>query len=296
MAELALFRPAEALSAEARLAEFIRYARDDLAVFGADLDWDAPTWELRGVAKVSGRPKTLRVRWGHPLQKSPQSIEDYAPLDAHNLDFFKAYIRYKLRTCPADERWPHAVGNAAPRQGSSPGPASRLPKRRCDDFNVAAAACRSIYSLETSYRVGRQIEALSPLPRRSWTRGGPSRLDLPHQAAHDTSIALGSNGDGSGTGNVPRNAPLPRLGKPTVAPGDPMDVIAVSAYALLLATHSRISELHRLDAYDCEVETIDDGETTLWPALVPIEGRATGDTLDPHRLRAAGKRCLAADT
>ena len=100
MAELALFRPAEALSAEARLAEFIRYARDDLAVFGADLDWDAPTWELRGVAKVSGRPKTLRVPWGHPLQKFPQSIEDYAPLDARNLDFFKAYIRYMYGLVP----------------------------------------------------------------------------------------------------------------------------------------------------------------------------------------------------
>ena len=30
----------------------------------------------------------------------------------------------------------------------------------CDDFNVASAACRSAYSLETAYRVGRQLEAI----------------------------------------------------------------------------------------------------------------------------------------
>ena len=31
---------------------------------------------------------------------------------------------------------------------------------QCDDFIVAAAACRSTYSRETAYRVGRQLEAI----------------------------------------------------------------------------------------------------------------------------------------
>ena len=71
MAELALFRPAEALDAETQGSpNFIRHARDDLTVFGAGLDWDSPTWELRGVARVSGRgTAVIRVNWGHPLKK-----------------------------------------------------------------------------------------------------------------------------------------------------------------------------------------------------------------------------------
>ena len=100
MAELALFRPAEALSADERLAAFVHHARDDLTVFGADLDWNAPAWELRGVAKVSGRPNTRRVSWGHPLKKVPKSIEHYAALDDRNVDFFKAYMRYTYGLAP----------------------------------------------------------------------------------------------------------------------------------------------------------------------------------------------------
>ena len=60
MPDVVLFRPGKGLRAEANLAAFIRYARDDLAVFGADLDWDSPRWELRGVATVSGRQQTIR--------------------------------------------------------------------------------------------------------------------------------------------------------------------------------------------------------------------------------------------
>ena len=51
-----------------------------------------------------------------------------------------------------------------------------------------------------------------------------------------------------------------------------MDVIAASAYALLLATHSRISELHRLDAYDCEVETVENGERRYGLRWYPSKG------------------------
>ena len=53
---------------------------------------------------------------------------------------------------------------------------------------------------------------------------------------------------------------------------DPMDVIATSAYALLLATHSRTSELHRLDAYDCEVEAVENGERRYGLRWYPSKG------------------------
>ena len=270
MAELALFRPAEALSAEARLAEFIRYARDDLAVFGADLDWDAPTWELRGVAKVSGRPKTLRVPWGHPLQKFPQSIEDYAPLDARNLDFFKAYIRYKYGLAPQMNAG-HMLSamrhldRALSRAGKS------IAETSCDDFNVASAACRSAYSLETAYRVGRQLEAIGrflddhgllarPL---AWT------CAIPRPTNFDR---IGVEREQKRDRKLPSERAIAALGEAYRRARHPMDVIAVSAYALLLATHSRISELHRLDAYDCEVETVDDGNQRYGLRWYPSKG------------------------
>ncbi len=47
MGELALFQPREALDAETRLAAFIRHARDDLTVFGADRKPSGEPWEIR---------------------------------------------------------------------------------------------------------------------------------------------------------------------------------------------------------------------------------------------------------
>ncbi len=160
MPDVVLFQPRKGLRAEANLADFIRYARHELAVFGADLDWESPRWELRGVANVSGRQKTLRVAWGHPLKKSPSSVGDYAPLDPLNVDFFKAYLRYRYGIAPQMNPL-HMLSamrhldKALARAGKS------IADALCDDFNVAATACRSAYSRETAYRVGRQLEAIA---------------------------------------------------------------------------------------------------------------------------------------
>ena len=294
MAELALFRPAEVLSAEAKLAGFIRHARDDLAVFGADLDWDAPRWELRGIAKASGRPGTLRVAWGHPLTKFPKSIEGYTPLDARNVDFFKAYMRYRYGFAPsmAAHQMLSAMrflDKALARAGKS------IADTRSDDFNIAAAACQSAYSRQTAYRVGRQLEAIgrflddqgfvaSPL---AWTCfiTRPTNFDR-----------IGVERERKRDRKLPSERAVAALGEAYRSARHPMDVIAVSAYALLLATHSRISELHRLDSYDCEVETVDHGKKRYGLRWYPSKGGQREDTLDPDRLRAAGKRGLAAHT
>ena len=71
---------------------------------------------------------------------------------------------------------------------------------------------------------------------------------------------------------LPSERAIAALGEAYRRARNPMDVIAVSAYALLLATHSRISELHRLDAYDCEVETVEDGKRRYGLRWHPSKG------------------------
>ena len=142
---------------------------------------------------------------------------------------------------------------------------------RCDDFNVASAVCRSAYSPETAYRVGRQLEAIGrflddhglvarPL---AWTCSikCPTKFDrigLERQRKRDRKL--------------PSERAIAALGEAYRRARDPMDVIAASVYALLLATHSRISELHRLDAYDCEVETVDNGKERYGLRWYPSKG------------------------
>ena len=225
---------------------------------------------LRGVAKVSGRPDTLRVAWGHPLTQFPKSIEDYAPLDARNVDFFKAYIRYTYGLAPRMN--PHQMlaairllDKALSRAGKS------IADARCDDFNVAAAACRSAYSLETSYRVGRQLEALSRFLDDHGLVAGPLAWTCPiRRPTHFDRI--GVERERKRDRKLPSERAIAALGEAYRRVRDPMDVIAVSAYALLLATHSRISELHRLDAYDCEVEAVDNGKKRYGLRWYPSKG------------------------
>ena len=270
MPDIVLFQPGKGLRAEANLADFIRYARDDLAVFGADLDWESPRWELRGVANVSGRQKTLRVAWGHPLKRVPKSIEHYTPFDHRNIDFFKAYLRYRYglapRMSPGDtlSAMRH-LDQALGRAGKS------IAHALCDDFIVAATACRSARSRETAYRVGRQLEAIA--------RFLDDHALVAHPLAWSCHIRrpthfhrLGAERDRRRDRKLPSQRAIAALGETYRRARGPMDVIAASAYALLLATHSRISELHRLDAYDCEVETVENGERRYGLRWYPSKG------------------------
>ena len=271
MAELALFQPQEALDAQTRLAEFIRHARNDITVFGPDLDWDAPAWELRGVARVSGRSGgVLRVNWGHPLKRSPQSNADYAPLDARTVDFFKAYLRYRYGFSPLMN--PHQMLTAIRRLDKAlSGAGKSIADARPDDFNAAAATCRSDYSPENSYRVGQQLEAIAgflddhglvarPLVWTCHIRR-PTHFDR-----------IGVERERKRGRKLPSERAIAALGEAYRRARRPIDVLAASAYALLLVTHSRISELHRLDAYDCEVEVIENGKERYGLRWYPSKG------------------------
>ena len=271
MAELALFQPQEALDAQTRLAEFIRHARTDITVFGPDLDWDAPAWELRGVARVSGRSGgVLRVNWGHPLKRSPQSNADYAPLDARTVDFFKAYLRYRYGFSPLMN--PHQMLTAIRRLDKAlSGAGKSIADARPDDFNAAAATCRSDYSPENSYRVGQQLEAIAgflddhglvarPLVWTCHIRR-PTHFDR-----------IGVERERKRGRKLPSERAIAALGEAYRRARRPIDVLAASAYALLLVTHSRISELHRLDAYDCEVEVIENGKERYGLRWYPSKG------------------------
>ena len=186
------------------------------------------------------------------------------------MNFFKAYLRYRYGLAP--QMNPHQIlaamrhlDKALARAGKS------IADALCDDFTVAAAACQSTYSRETAYRVGVQLQAIARF------------LDDHELVAHPLAWSchirrpthfhhLGAERDRRRERKLPSQRAIAALGEAYHRARDPMDVIAASAYALLLATHSRISELHRLDAYDCEVETVENGERCYGLRWYPSKG------------------------
>ncbi|STH03692.1 Putative integrase [Escherichia coli] len=81
MAEIFQFKPKATLTAAENLEAFISKCRDQLTVFGSDIDWEEPVWpNITVFAK-------LGVITRKPVQGEVQ--------DPEFIDFAKAYFRYQ---------------------------------------------------------------------------------------------------------------------------------------------------------------------------------------------------------
>ena len=81
MAELFLFKPKATLSAAENLEAFISKCRDQLTVFGSDLNWEDAVWPNITVFSKLG------IITRKPMQGEVQNPEF--------IDFAKAYFRYQ---------------------------------------------------------------------------------------------------------------------------------------------------------------------------------------------------------
>ena len=81
MGEIFQFTPKSEVDAQSNVSEFIRRCRDDLSVFGEDLDWDNHSWP--GVANFT--------KAGVPSR----GFSDDQLLDKQIVPFAKAYLRYQ---------------------------------------------------------------------------------------------------------------------------------------------------------------------------------------------------------
>ncbi len=88
------FEPLSKLTAEKNLAAFIEHARNELAVFGTDLDFDSDEWDITAHRLADGerRAKQGRIR----LFFAKKRKDGGQPLSGRVLDFAKAYVRSEV--------------------------------------------------------------------------------------------------------------------------------------------------------------------------------------------------------
>lgn len=249
MREIVLFKPAAHRRAEDSLAEFISLARDRLSVFGADLDWAATRWELKGIANVSGRKKTLNVHWAHPVEGTRG---EYTPLLSGNGDVFRAVLRYAYGLSPKMNAQIDLAAFRCLDLALARGP-RRIVDLRPDDLGVAVETARVRYSDQMAYRVGVALGNLVTFLREHGLLARPFtwKNPIPRPRGHDR---IGPDRERNDARAMPKDGVLDALADAYDRATEPMDVLALSVIALLLTTHARIAEIHRIDAYDCEVE------------------------------------------
>ncbi|WP_330983754.1 MULTISPECIES: integrase [Enterobacterales] len=246
MAEIFLFKPKATLTAEENLRVFISKCRDQLTVFGSDLNWGAPVWPNIIVFAKLGM--TTRK----PIQGEVQ--------DPAFIDFAKAYFRYQQGHHPTgakNESKTFRTVEAALLQVNGNANINGLSISVLDE---AAELARQHYSDGSAYHCGREIERLAKfVVENQLVSCAVQNWINPIKRADDKN-KTGREAKKNREEKLPSDIALNALAE--IFANDPIDgrdIFTTSVFAMLMSAPSRISEVLALPA-DCEVfETDRDG-------------------------------------
>jgi hypothetical protein len=91
MADVISFAPRADLAAAANMREFVRFCREDLTVFGASLDFDAPTWDVTDFYQHRGKSHRFLLNF---VEHGPRHGALGRPMPEPFAMQVKAYLRY----------------------------------------------------------------------------------------------------------------------------------------------------------------------------------------------------------
>ena len=244
MGELRHFASKSEKSASENLLEFIRMCKDELPIFGDDLDWNATSW-----------PKAANFT---KLGAHSRGYAETDRLDDAFIDFAKAYFRYQQGHNPTlakNESKALRVIEAALLQSVNRADIARLDITALDEASVLA---RDHYSAMAAYHCGRELQRLArfvsekhliPSDLRTWK----SPINKPS----DITIRTGPKAKASQEKKLPSQEALDALAEIFASnPTDPKDIFTSSTFAMTMCAPVRISEILELPA-DCEVEELD---------------------------------------
>lgn len=246
MAEIFQFKPKATLTAEENLRVFISKCRDQLTVFGSDLNWGTPVWPNIIVFAKLGM--TTRK----PTQGEVQ--------DPAFIDFAKAYFRYQQGHHPTgakNESKAFRTVEAALLQVNGNANINGLSISVLDE---AAELARQHYSDGSAYHCGREIERLAKfVVENQLVSCAVQNWVNPIKRADDKN-KTGREANKNREEKLPSDIALNALAE--IFANDPIDgrdIFTTSVFAMLMSAPSRISEVLALPA-DCEVfETDRDG-------------------------------------
>ncbi|MBU2861110.1 integrase [Acidithiobacillus ferrooxidans] len=244
MADLCHFSPKSDMSASENLAEFVRMCRNDLTVFGADLDWEATAWpEAANFTKLGAKSRGFLAS---------------DRMDDAFIDFAKAYFRYQQGHNPTgtkNESKALRVIEAALLQATGSADVAGL------DFAVldeAAVFARGHYSPMAAYHCGRELQRLASfVSEKHLIPSDLSTWKSPIKKPSDFTIRTGAKAKAIQEKKLPSQDALDALAEIFANdPTDPKDIFTSSTFAMTMGAPSRISEILDLPD-DCEVEELD---------------------------------------
>lgn len=239
MAEIFQFKPKATLTAAENLTAFISKCRDQLNVFGSDLNWEEPVWpNITVFAK-------LGIISRKPMRGEVQ--------DPEFIDFAKAYFRYQQGHHPTgakNESMALRAVEVALLQVNGNANISNLSLSVLDE---AAELTRKHYSDGAAYHCGREIERLAKFVVENRLVSSAVQNWVNPIKRRDDKNKTGKEAKKNREDKLPSNIALNALAEIFAnAPIDGRDIFTTSVFAMLMSAPSRISEVLALPA-DCEV-------------------------------------------
>ncbi|MBN2866767.1 MAG: integrase [Thiotrichales bacterium] len=244
MAEIFHFTPKKELDAARNLNEFISLCKNQLTVFGADLNWDDWAW-AKAANFTKGGIKSQGVNPDSDL------------LASEFMDFAKSYFRYQQGHKPTDAKNELRALRSVEKALLNRHGLADVSKISISVLDEAAVIARQFYVKTAAYHAGREIERLAKFV--SDKNLVPEKLDSwrnPIKRANDR-VNTGQKAKADREKKLPSFDVLEAMAEIFASnPQSPRDVFISSVFAMLMCAPSRITEVLLLPV-DCEVEEKD---------------------------------------
>jgi|GEM_PF-205407 len=269
-AEIFQFIPRGELDASASLQGFITGCRDDLTVFGADLDWEANEWDVSAYIPVRGRKGRLAFVFSN-FETAGRATGKGEPMVQPFLDFAKSYMRYQHIWRKTKGFNPRLAALRALEKALTELSVNGVPQVEKTDAHVLNYAVQLIKTKApgSAYQVASQLKLIGELLVECRCVAVPFVWRNPIKKPDDQNIKVGAKAEARREQMLPSTEALDALGHAFHMAVQPEDVIITSIAALMTCSPDRINELFRLPV-NCESEVMHKGELRYglrwWPS------------------------------
>jgi len=248
MTNVIQFIPRGAKSSQENLEEFIRFCKEDLTIFGADLDFESNKWDISKVMKFRGNlEKKAVICFGEFLGKNTR-CGDFVPFSKNILNFSKAYMRYMHAMRPTMSYPTRLIAFKALNYVFDDKPLAYL---SLTNLNDAANWIEKNYSEGVAYRAGGQLQSVFEFMCNKGMLANPFSWSNFIKRPSDTQ-RIGKEADERRVQKLPSQAVLNAITQIFRMSKSPRDTVISSVMAILCASPDRIAEVMELP-YECEV-------------------------------------------
>lgn len=266
MTELVMFQSKRELHACANLVNFVSLARDQLTVFGRDLNFDDDVWDVSETIYLRGMSKRVLV---HFCTHETANKTGYQLMAEPMRSFGKAFLRYQHSFKPTKD----IQGRLA---------ALRCLEKAVRELGVLVVARIDALTLnraiqivgerngsERAYRIGQQLNQIAKFLDENKLVNVPLQWTSPLKRPSDTE-KVGKEFEERRQSKLPSVSDLDAVAKAYQLAFQDSDVVVTSTVAIMCATPDRISEVLTLPA-QCEHTTkLTNGQESYglryWPA------------------------------